>query len=1036
MAESIFTNQTPTAPDVLEGGGINTAVTFVPAVSGTVTGVRFFAAATVAGTYTGMLYQPTTDDDPQGTGAGTLLGSKVRPTAPTGGAWNVITFDTPIPVSAGVPYRAVVHSSAGRYVSTPGVFASVGITNGNLTAPANGVNSGGLGSLWQGTFRTGALGYPSEAFGGGNYFVDVVFEPTAVPNEGEADFPLIIMLSATGETPGAEGGAAGFGIGFTLAASGEAAGPRLIAPSEGSRLVYAIGTALSRPLLARPMTAVTIYAAETGPALADIRAMGGSTVPGSVLVTDQWSQLPLFRMPESIDTVYGQVADGPRWPIYAREDDRIDRAEAQIASLENQVAAIVVPDVTDLEADVTALQSDVLGIEGDLGDLTIDVDGLSVAVDYVEGDVTALETLTGTQGAAITALQASVAPVAGLAAGYVMLPAATGVNDTAAINAVLSANAGKRIVGRPGSVYRTSAPLVVGSGTTLDMTGCTVNLLTGSNCNSLQNAAIGTVRRVKDAVTTAASTTITSATAAFVAGDVGKTIVVHGAAAGGNTLTTTISAVTNGTTAVLAVAASVSISNTYAAIGNRDAGIAVIGGTWTRASGNGAAAAGWDRHALRFRHIDGFRLLNVNVTTLDGKYAVTVGDMNNVEIQGIDFASASDGVHIQGPMSRVLVDRIRGATVDDTVAITPRDWTAYDDVFGNVTDVTVTDIMSVSTAACNFKVLGGSPATFARRVSARGIYGSANNNAMILGDDTAQANTTGGLVDELSVEQVHCSVPNGQSIAYINGVNMRRMRLQGITFDNSAAAAPVIRFAPATTATFQSVIIRDVMAQALNANQVIKIDGTATVSRMIAAGITVASTVGAAAIVWITGAVTDLTLRDVTASLTGSSYVLQMESGVAATCTRLSIADVHVSGSGGGLISAPTNTQTLPRAEISNVLLNATAWLVDLNTATELHLSNVTTTSPTAGIMNVRANAVLVIRGAGLNLAAGGSGVNVTAGGTVTSRTFALECDVTKLLVTAANSTAYNTNAGLACGVGPVVSNGTLWKHLYTGATT
>jgi hypothetical protein len=31
---------------------------------------------------------------------------------------------------------------------------------------------------------------------------------------------------------------------------------------------------------------------------------------------------------------------------------------------------------------------------------------------------------------------------------------------------------------------------------------------------------------------------------------------------------------------------------------------------------------------------------------------------------------------------------------------------------------------------------------------------------------------------------------------------------------------------------------------------------------------------------------------------------------------------------------------------------------------------------------------------------------------------------------------AYNTNAGLTCGVGPVVANGTLWKHLYTGTTT
>jgi lysophospholipase L1-like esterase len=62
-------------------------------------------------------------------------------------------------------------------------------------------------------------------------------------------------------------------------------------------------------------------------------------------------------------------------------------------------------------------------------------------------------------------------------------------------------------------------------------------------------------RTVTDGVTTSASTTITSATAAFVASDVGFLITGAGIPTG-----TTIASITNGTTAVLSVAATVTAS--------------------------------------------------------------------------------------------------------------------------------------------------------------------------------------------------------------------------------------------------------------------------------------------------------------------------------------------------------------------------------------------------------------------------------------------------------------------------------------------
>lgn len=71
----------------------------------------------------------------------------------------------------------------------------------------------------------------------------------------------------------------------------------------------------------------------------------------------------------------------------------------------------------------------------------------------------------------------------------VQLPIANGTDDTTAIQAVLTASAGKTIYGVPGESYKISAPLVISSDTTLDMTGCTITLVASSNCNMIVNAA-------------------------------------------------------------------------------------------------------------------------------------------------------------------------------------------------------------------------------------------------------------------------------------------------------------------------------------------------------------------------------------------------------------------------------------------------------------------------------------------------------------------------------------------------------------------
>lgn len=74
-------------------------------------------------------------------------------------------------------------------------------------------------------------------------------------------------------------------------------------------------------------------------------------------------------------------------------------------------------------------------------------------------------------------------------------------------------------------------------------------------------------RFVSDGAMTASSDVLTSATADFLSGDIGKQVAVAGAGVGGVDLVTTIASVTNTTTAVLSVAASTTVSAAAVGIG-------------------------------------------------------------------------------------------------------------------------------------------------------------------------------------------------------------------------------------------------------------------------------------------------------------------------------------------------------------------------------------------------------------------------------------------------------------------------------------
>ncbi|MDG4792862.1 hypothetical protein [Micromonospora sp. WMMD1082] len=466
--------------------------------------------------------------------------------------------------------------------------------------------------------------------------------------------------------------------------------------------------------------------------------------------------------------------------------------------------------------------------------------------------------------------------------------------------------------------------------------------------------------------------------------------------------------------------------------GGRDRDITVIGGSWVRADGVGGV--GPDLHTMRFRRVDQLLLQGLAVRTSGDKYAISLGDVTDATVTRIAFDVGSDGVHLQGPAARTRIATIRGATGDDTVAITPRDWRAYDDVSGPVTDTVIEDIDVVS-AATLVKVLGGAPETAALRTTVRDVAGRAANNVIWVGDDTAEWRTTGGRVDDLVVERVGAETVPGRHVVYLNGSHLGSVLVRGLAFADPGADGALLRISPLAAATVAELTVEDVDVTHLGAGPVVAVDATARIQRLRVDRLTVAASDAGARVLQVAGAVDELTVRSVSVAAPGDSYLLELPQWAAdATVGQASVSDAGVTGRGGGLVAARAATHRLPRVALTNVRTTGKAWLADLNTRTELLLSRVTVDDTTGGVARVHRSGAAVVRGNTLRTAAGAQGVSVGSGGAVTSYLLDLAVDVSRL-VRAEGSSATNTNAQLPCGLGPVVCTGLVWQNLHTGAT-
>ncbi len=153
----------PTAADAGPDSPVETGVLFNSDVNGNVNGIRFYKSAANTGTHIGSLWNS----------AGTLLATATFANE-TASGWQQVSFANPIPITANTTYVASYHSTVGHYADDVNYFTTVGVDAPPLHALANTVTAP------NGVFTYGANSvFPTTGFNSSNYWVDVVFAPSA-----------------------------------------------------------------------------------------------------------------------------------------------------------------------------------------------------------------------------------------------------------------------------------------------------------------------------------------------------------------------------------------------------------------------------------------------------------------------------------------------------------------------------------------------------------------------------------------------------------------------------------------------------------------------------------------------------------------------------------------------------------------------------------------------------------------------------------------------------------------------------------------
>ncbi|WP_328911703.1 MULTISPECIES: DUF4082 domain-containing protein [unclassified Streptomyces] len=141
---------------------------FTSAVSGYITGVTFYKGAGNTGTHTGSLWSD----------AGTLLATGTF-SSETATGWQLLSFGTPVPITAGTRYVVSYHAPNGNYAVDGGYFAGAHQSYPLTATPDTAGSPNGLYAYGAGS------AFPNAGYGSANYWVAPIFSTTLPPAQSD-----------------------------------------------------------------------------------------------------------------------------------------------------------------------------------------------------------------------------------------------------------------------------------------------------------------------------------------------------------------------------------------------------------------------------------------------------------------------------------------------------------------------------------------------------------------------------------------------------------------------------------------------------------------------------------------------------------------------------------------------------------------------------------------------------------------------------------------------------------------------------------
>ena len=239
---------------------VELGVKFRASAPGFVSGIRFYKGPGNTGSHVGHLWTST----------GTELAS-VTFTGESASGWQEARFSSPVPVEAGVTYVASYSAPNGHYAYASGGLAWA-VKNGPLAALASAAAGG------NGVYRYGG-GFPSSTSNATNYYVDVVFDATAVD---DVTAPTVVARTPSS---GSTDVAVGVSPTATFSEAVNASSVRMsMVPSGGSPVVASASyDAASRMVTLTPAVALAAGTAYT------VSVWGATDGVGNVMAPTSWT---------------------------------------------------------------------------------------------------------------------------------------------------------------------------------------------------------------------------------------------------------------------------------------------------------------------------------------------------------------------------------------------------------------------------------------------------------------------------------------------------------------------------------------------------------------------------------------------------------------------------------------------------------------------------------------------------------------------------------------------------------------------------